>query len=78
MWDWFRRWRAGRSIERMTTKERYAFVTGEVTNLIASSSPVDPDNGCAAPYQQNMATSDVLGILFALKRRGYVIRKSWL
>lgn len=78
MLDWLRCWRARRAIDRMTTGERYAMATGEVVNLIASSSPVDPDNGCAAPYQQHMCTSDVLGILLALRARGYVVRKSWI
>lgn len=55
----------------------YGLLNESFINTIAESHPVDPDNGNKAVYQQHMGTSDVLGILIALKEQGYhVVKKS--
>jgi hypothetical protein len=74
----FIEWLRERRIQEMTSDQMYKLANSEAANIIGSSSPVDPDNGRSASYQQNMATSDVLGIILALRRKGYVIRKRLL
>lgn len=69
----FMEWR----IDRLSTKERYAMTDGEIADLISSASPIDADNGRSATYKMNMGTSDVLGILLALRRNGYKIKRSY-
>lgn len=73
----FRQWLRDRRVDALSSDQLYSLVGNEVSNIIGSAHPVDADNGRAAGYSLNMGTSDVLGIILALRRKGYVIRKSW-
>lgn len=67
-----------RRIDAMTSRQLYDLVSGPVASIIGDAKPIDADSGRVAPYSLNLGTSDVLGIILALRRQGYVIRKSWL
>lgn len=61
-----------------TPKDYYRILEEPYTNIIAAARPVDPDNGGTGSYEMAMGSSDVLGIVMALEREGYAIkRKPW-
>lgn len=66
------------SVDALTSAELYAIAVSEPARIIGNARPVDADNGCVASYSLSLGTSDILGILLALRRHGYAVRRTWL